>query len=426
MPEKLLPPVTLDMLRPSEDRSLDTNLRLLRFIGCFTGRGSLTLYRWIRKGWDLSDEDAQEMNYYIHCSIKSHYKLPQGTSPEEFYLNARKGPRRLIEHVGDLLPELKQSFELKDELINSSENPSDFFWYLSRPPKLIDKTLEFELQRDLVLSHISALINARTLRGKSRTVLADIQKLFIKGLFAPPIGGGENFFLESVHDDETNEVLGFREDMDHIPLTAHLKRRRFTVRTIPNIGYVYTSPRKKDDWTTMIKLLNMAQYTNKPIDISLAQDCIAMMFVPMDPHQDPEEVADRVVSVMQSGPKEIDHIDRENNVDTYGGQASNFTFGDRRKIWFRDDPVPFELVVQDATRYLNSELEVGTRDRETGIYNGRAHILREYKRLIPILPLLFPPEIYDRDPEVRLDLDKVVVNRMQLVAQERREMYKVA
>lgn len=411
--------ITTEIFVPIEEQTTRAGRQLMLLMGDFFGRGRLSLYRGISNGSIFPKEVAKEIDKWVLGSVRQNYGLPSRVDPQEFYMQQLRQTRALFRHIGNHLPELEQTLALKDEIMYLPDTPSYLVWLLSRPPKDINRRLAYETQREVPLLHISAMLNARALKRRSRTVIFETQNHLNQTVFEGPLGDGDDVCIESVHDDETNTVVGFREDMKKVPPTAHLKKIRFTVRNIPGIGPVYTSPRKKDDGVSTIKVLSKAQRNGGVIDINVVEDSIAMMIVPMNPHQSPEEVGERVVENLQSGPREIERIVQKDNVDDYRGGSPGFGFSYRRKIWFKGDPVHFELAIPDLKSYLNADLEVGTRDPGTGFYLGSAHDLYSLRRLAIVLPILYHQSIF------HIDFERPVVNRMQQIAQALRAMHRV-
>lgn len=434
-PEKIVP-VSLEMFIPEAGkRSTRTNRQLAHLMGDYFGRGRLHLYKGIRSGGalTLTGDTAIEINEYVFRQISETFNLPPRSDPQEFYMQQQKQARGVVGYVCQLLPEAAKDLELKDEIAYYSDRPSDVFELLSKPPDKIDSTLAYELQRHLLLAHISGFVNARTLNGRLTTSLAMIQKHFNQRLYEGLEGAGERFILESIHDDETNKVVDFPSGNKRIPPTAHLKQVPFTVRRIRGIGLVATSPRKKDDENAVVKALSEACDNGGVIDINSIQDGMGMMYVLMnnnlsEKQQDEqlEYLVGRVVGELQSSPLRIKKIRREDHVDADRGQSPDIQFK-RLIIDFEGESTPpLEMIFYNVKDYLNSRLEVGERNPETGLFMGQAYDLYALRRMYPVLPVLFPSEIYDRDPVRRLDLHRIVAKRSQMKAQELRSSYREA
>lgn len=421
MAEKVIP-ITLEMFNP-KDRSARTNRQLARFMAEFFGRGCLRLHRAMRSGRPLPAVTAEEVDEAVFASIRQIYGLPDQTDPQEFYLQQHRQGRGVMEYLGRLFPEVAGEIELKDEVTYFSDRPSDLFKLISRPSDRIDPVLAYELQRHVLFAHISGLSNARNLRIRAQSFLAGFQGLFNDKLFEGLEGAGDKYVLETVHDDETNEVIGFRDDMRTIPPTAHLKRIPEMVRSIPEIGLVRTKPRKKDDGNVVIKALVKALSNGGEIGIESVQDSIGMMFCLTDPHSSVEKLTDTVLEVLKSGPRKIVTINRRDQVRGNRGQSPKFNFT-RLEVQFEDMPTFFELVFRTAEQHVNSLLAVGKRDSK-GNFDGEAHLLYEARRASRILPIIIPKEVYDRDPDKPMDLDRVIVNRMKHIADDLRGRHRV-
>lgn len=416
--------VTAEMFLPNpEDRSDKTNLQLVRLMGSFLGRGRLRLCRMLRDGGVLSDDGAATVNVDVLNSVRRIYALPESTDPQEFYIQQLKQAAGVRKYYGELLPEVAQDLEGKNEVSLLSERPSDLVGLLFRRPETIDPILAYEAQQHVLLSHIAGMINARTLNGRLSTVLYDVNSLLNRRLFEGPEGTGHKIHTESYHDDEINDVVGFPHPKGKRPKTAHLKRVPFTARRIQDLGLVYAGPRKKDDRVSIVKCMAKS-LDNGVIDIDNdIQDGIGLEFVLMDNRTAPGQLVDQVISVIKSGPRKVDKVEfGDEKVEKNRGQATEFNFDKRVKIWFDGLPTSLEMTVFTLTNFLNYKLEVGTRDPQTGLYMGRAHELYELRRARKVAHVLFPREIYSDEA---FDLEDVFINRSKLVAQDLRTRYRV-
>lgn len=416
MAERILS-VTAEMFEfNAEDRSAKTNLQLARILGSFLGRGRLRLCRTLRDGGVLSDDMAAKVNDDVLNSVRRIYRLPDSTHPQGFYIQQLKQAAGVRRYYGEILPEVAQDLEGKNEISLLSERPSDLVRLLFRRPETIDPILAYEAQQHVLLSHIAGMINARTLNCRLSTVLYDVNSLLNQKLFEGPEGTGHKIHTESYHDDETNHVVGFPHRRDHKPPTAHLKHVPLTTRKIQDLGLVYAGPRKKDDRVSIVKCLAKSSDNGGAINVDNdIQDGIGLEFVLVEDCITPEQLIERVVSVIKSGPRKVARVKfRNNEVERNRGQAAEFGFDERVKIWFEDLPTSLEMTVFTLTNYLNSKLEVGTRDPRTGLYMGRAHELYELRRARRVSRLIFPN-----------DLDEAFINRSKLVAQDLRTRHKV-
>ncbi len=429
MPERIMP-VTAEMFIPrAEERSARTNLQLARLLGDTLGRGRLRFCRNIREGGILPEGVVDEINANVLESVRRRYGLPDSIDPQQFYMQQQKQAKGVRAYYGEILPEVAQDLEGKDEITLLSDRPSDLVRLLFRPSESIDSTLAYEAQQHVLLSHIAGMINARTLNGRLSTVLYDVHRLLNERLFEGPEGAGQKVFSESFHDDEGNQVVGFPDNQDRKPPTAHLKRVRFTVRRIRDLGLVYTSPRKKDDRISIVKCIAKSLENGGTINIDNdIQDGIGLEFVLMESHVTPKQLADQVISVIEDGSREVEFGSRKvdkveignKRVDKNRGQSAEFGFDERVKIWFEDLPTPLEMTIFVLTNYLNYKLEVGTRDPKTGLYMGMAHELYELRRARKVAQVLFREEIPHED------LDVAFINRSKLVAQDLRIRHKAA
>ncbi len=415
--------ITIEMFRarPAE-RLATTNKQIGCLMRDVIGQGRLRFCKEIKAGRVAGGFEAlaEEIDSYILGeSIPRIYALPESIDPQEFYLQQQRHATGVIEYYGEILPELP--LELKDEISLLSDRPSDLVRLLFRSPASIDPVLAYQAHRHILLSHLSGLNHSRTRNGRLRTVLSDVHHLLNEKLFEGVEGTGTRMVMESIHDDETNEVIGLSNNA-RVPLTAHRKRLGFNVRTIRDVGPVYTSTRKKDDRIVLIKVLAKARKNEGGIvDIKDVHDPIGIRFVLMGDAVAPEQLADLAVSTIQSGPNRLPKVEKVESKqrDVDHGQSPKYRDTSRR-VWFKDIPAPVELIFQTYKDYLNSILEVGTRDSETGLYMGRAHPLFGLRKARLAEPILFDPKIYP------LDFDAAFVKSSKSKAEELRSRYKVA
>ncbi len=445
--EQVIAPITPEWYKPynpqagkrSGDRSLVINVQLGLAIGRFYGKDAISACMNLAPKMDLPTEVADAINDHFFEASRQIYNLPGSrTFSQSFYMEQHKGAIAVPEYFGKLVPELKASFELKDEIKRFSDRPSDLLRKLSKvPPIEIDPTLAYEVRRHAILLYQLGIINSRSLKGRLLTVLSDIQNLLNQKLFVGPEGHGEDALLQSFHDDESNTVVGFPDRGDRRPLTAHLKALSLVVRRVDGMGVVLTGDRKKDDKVAIIKSWVKALDSGGRVHIDKAvQDSIGMTFTLMDDSVKPEELADLVVSVIQSGVEaslvskgsrkipRIMEVEKDDFTDADHGQSPQASFKVRRKIWFKGITTPVELIFRDRETYLNSELEVGERDPETGLYLGRAHDLFELRRALRVVRVPFPEEVYDRLTDDRLY--NSFVSQSKQVAFRLRSMHKAA
>lgn len=413
--------ITTEMIRCAGvgDRSIGTNKNLFGLLEEIIGKGGMRLCRTMRNGEQLDDEKARELDIHVLESIQLRYRLPDLSHAQEFYMQQQKPAVGVIDYYGELLPDVEKDLELKDEVTLLSDQPSDLMRLLFRRPESIDPTLAYETHRHVLLADIAGQINARTRIGRLRTVLSKVQHLLNEKLFEGPEGAGQRIISESFHDDDTNTVVGLLDRGDKKSRTAHLKRIPFVVRSIPDMGLVHTSPRKKDDRIAMVKCIAKAETNGGVVSIDSAQDGIGMIMALMDNLVTPEQLAERVVGIIESGPRKVVKVENDDDADHDHGQSIERSFNARRKIWFEGILTPIELIFYDRETYLNSRLEVGKRDGKTGLYLGRSHKLLEYRRAQKAARVLFPDPYYP-------DLDEIFVNQVKLVVREQREQFQVA
>lgn len=414
-------PITLEMFKPDPaDRSEETNNQLSQLMEDYLGVDRLRLHVRLKNGRPLSDKVARELDDYVFGSIRRINHLPEQSDARTFYIQQQRQAIRVIRYYGGLLPEIEQDLELKNEISMLSDNPSDLFRLLSVPHHQIDPILAYEGHRHALISIISSRHNAVTLSGRLRTVLSQTNQLFNRNLFEGPEGSGQRLKFDSIHDDETNTVVGYPEAGKQIPPTAHLKRVPLHVREVKGVGLVVTSPRKKDDAVAIVKSIAKARANGGTIDIEKdIEDGIGMIFALMEDKVKPTDLADMVVSIIENGPRKIVKVLIDNRVGKGRGQSQDLEF-ERRKIWFEDTPAPLELMFYDRKNYLNAMLEAGQRDPKTGLYLGGSHSLFELRRVIETAPILFPPSKYP------LNLGRVAANESKGMSVDLIGRYRIA
>lgn len=433
-------PIETELYKPgSLDRFFVDDSLLGRVTRRFCGGKTINLCRRMMAGGDssgFSEAEAKTIDTYFFRSSRRIYNLPKEWTPQTFYSQSRYEAITAIQYFGLLVPELAEDFELRDEIAQLSDRPSDLLRLLASPPKSINPTLTYETQRHAIVQYQLGMIKGRALNEGLRNILSDVQQLLNEELLEGPVGDGEHVFLESFHDDETNQVVGFPDRNDRRPLTAHLKRLRLVVRKIPEVGSVHKKPREKAWGPTIVKSWVKALKNGGAVHVNDAiQDSIGMRFVLMDDSVPPEQLADLVVSAIKSGIEsrlESNHqrkipniakVEKDDETGTDHGQSTEINFNARRKIWFDGIQTPIELIFYNREVYLNSRFEVGKRNPETGLHMGRSHDLFDLRKVREIVRVPFPETIF---PVSDYDLNAAFVNRDKQVAYGLINMYKAS
>lgn len=445
MTEAQIGPIAIEGYRPHfEEESFVVNPHLESIAVNHFGETSIAICRKIAAtNTTFSRKETKQINEFFLRSSKEIYHLPDWTHPQSFYMERKKAAIAGIQYFGQLVPELEEDFELRGEIAKLSDRPSDLLRYLTSPVSedplkrgAISQTLAYEAQRHAVLHYQLGIIESRALNAELCNLLADVQVLLNERLFAGVMGKGDPFIMESYHDDQTNRVVGFPDHGSERLLTAHLKRKRITVRNVPEIGLVHKKDREKELGPTIAKSWVKALNNGGVVHIDEAlQDSIGMRFVLMDDTVPPKQFADLVISVIQAGVdarldsnhpgalSKIVQVEDDPDTDTDHGQSSELNFNARKKIWFEGVSTPMELIFYDRETFLNSELEIGTQNSKTGLFMGRAHKLFELRRAREVIRVPFPKEIYPVDDYI---LNKAFVNQSKQVAYGRLNMYKAA
>lgn len=430
--ERDLPQITIEMFQPT-GRSEGADSQIAGLLRRAYGKKGLSFFNATRKGLEPHAQLGIATDGHFYGFIRQTYGLPEDINPQVFYLRQQSHAIQVIEYVlGTALPGYRHELGLKNEVSLYSESPTDLLRLLAYPDDGVNPTLKFELQRHLLLSHISASFNSRTLNGRLRTELSRVQMLLNRELYGGRIGDGEDFDVYALHEDGTNSAVQVlvtarqyvskqaRDICGIQPEGYHLKRHPFSLRRIGETdSLVYTNPRKKSDAASILKSLGKAVENGGVISpLSYVQDSLGIMFVAMGGESERGELVERATTVLQSHPSGVEEITEDHHVNQDRGQAGASDFA-RLYLKLTGISVPLELMFYTCLGYLNSEYEVGIRDAGTGIYPGRAHDLYELRRSLPVLPVLFPEEIYPVDTRV------AVLDRMATVAEELQARHRI-
>lgn len=425
MPETIRP-VTSEMLRPTmDDRSPYANRQLLYLIRDNFGSGvngepdGLRAYYRMGRGEELSRSEKREINSFVFRSIGQYFGVTDRSSCRMLYIQQQKDAINSVDHLREFLPEYSRELDLKNEIRTPSDSPVDLLELLSIPQDKIDPVLAFQIHRHALYSLIAGRHNSAVFDSRLNTIIQRQYKHLSRHLFKGQIGAGQTYYVYSAHDNETNEVVGFSSPDQTIPSTAHLKIIPIPVREIEGFGLVYTNPRKKNDSTVILKAQAMAHHNGGIIDPDGVKDRGGMEFVPMNMNVDLEELADRVIEEMKSGPYPPEKIKVDNQADQDRGQSSKLRMV-RRIIHFNGSPISFEFKFCNLENYINSLLEVGIKDPDSGLYDGMSYELYKPRRVQKVLRDVFPPVIYTQD------LEGASVKRNEWIAQDLRARYRAA
>lgn len=429
--------ITTEWYKPNPvDRSRAANYQIGRTMMQLYGMGNVNFYTLlIREGRISTCEEIEKLNNGFFESSRKIYKLPGRIDAESFYKQARDAAIAGIEYFGRLVPELAQDFELRNEIKHLSARPSDLLKYLVAPEKYY-QTLSYEGHRQGVMSFHAGMVLARSIIGNTDNLLSDVLNLLNEDYFKGPEGSGVPIDLESLHDDETNQMIGFPGLEKHRPYTAHLKRQRMIVREVEDIGYVHITPREKEWGSIFAKSWVKALNNGGTVHIDNAvQDNFGMRVVIMDDSIPSDQVADEVVSVIESGierrieekhprrmPKLV-KVERDNLTNGDHGQSKEVNINARRKLWFEGVATPLELLFYNRETFLNSRLEVGERNPQTGLFMGRAHPLYKLREGQMVIRVPFSESIYPVDDNV---INMAFVSESKQKAYGLRNMHKAA
>jgi hypothetical protein len=314
--------------------------------------------------------------------------------------------------------------------------------------------------------HLNALLAAdldlRNGMHDGLNKLSQIQRLLDMQLFEMPIGATEIVKIKALFYNQTNSV-GHLEGIDqakfdenNIPEGMHIKETEMSMRRIKGTDIrVYTSPDYKSMESSIIKSTRKA-LTNK---LNGGSDDILPTEYVLDTHRmlftvdgGPENegiVAERIKNILRdpknqeylakldySGepmidPKsrnfvgsliDIENFNKDNSIrKADDAQSSNVKFT-RFYANFDSLPVPIEIKVQGVKLFLNDEFEVGTQDKETGLYTGASHKIYEYNRSQQVqhyfLAVNESSEKINLQAEAQKTLEKIVCDLRQQTAKK--------
>jgi hypothetical protein len=418
-------PVSLDLFRPvNQEREISPALTDLLLT--FYGTKSRIYCEGVREG-RFSDitlmrlED--EIDAHFFETIDQTFRLrEQDINPRSFYNRQQQHAKQVVGQVIDQsLPDAQLSVGLKNEVSLYPEEPHELLVLLSAPESEIDPVLRFEVQRHLLLSHIAGSINSRSRNANLQSELFHIQKYLNKTLYSGRVGTGTHHEVYAEHDSLTNTALDIKDAPFDPNPGSHMKRHEFLTRFVEGVGPVLTMPRKKDDASAVLKAMRKAALNGgvvRPLDD--VQDNLGIMFVTLGNRDDtPERLQELVRERLARFPRSGIRFEQDNDVNGY--QSQQLSSGDflRLQVSYDDMPIPVELMFYKLGNYIDTQYQIGEKDEQNGVFNGRAHSLYRPTRILPILPYLFPESVYG------VDVRSYALARMEHVAEDLREKNRI-
>lgn len=422
MIKEQVPQLTLEMLKPdgrsaSSDESYRARIRLE--YGDAGQEFSESLLNGKPAG-DLISEYRERIGTHFFNFLAHTFGIPVSET-RVVYRDSRSVALGVVEGaLKRILPRASNLF--KDEVTTNSDEPIDFFYDLARAQNgQVTPRLEYDLRRHFILFNTDIELIAKSGNGQIGRDLADYQRLFDTRLYYRGLEGhDEEYSVYAYHDKETNRFLRLAGKWPRVPRgSERLLFHAYTARRIEGIGLVNTNIRQKNLEAATEKTLAKAHDPKNRgvINVDEVEDLAGFRWVALEEDmrrsgrskKQREFVRDRVNSEIQASNRGV-IIKPEDSVDSGRGQ-SKIVFG-RDKIFSEGSTVPIENIFFAFGDFLDQEYEVGTKDPETEIYNGRSHRLFDLRRIKPILPYLFTYSIH------RINTEAALLRRMEEVVEE--------
>lgn len=401
MKEKLS--LNISMFRSTEPGSLNPHLEgLLHTLG--------------GDSWDLMKEDQSrgkldESRDYVYRSAIDNYfyevlrdKLNLGRADMQTYFEGQQVVARDV--IEDIIKKYTPGLSTTHGLANEVSllcRPGEIFSFLARSSE-ISNVLRFEVTRHLLTSLTVAQHHAHSANGQLRYILSGAQSLMNKHLYAGPEGQTQTHHQYIVFDNETNSPLGVYNPGNLVNQGQHIKAFIANIRTLKPDGCnhsikdkeLFTDTRVKKPTPSFMKIVAKALLNGGELKVDGdVRDNMGMMMTVYGDQHDRDHLLERLHHVYSLHPNGIDRIEEDNKTEGDRGQAKvQFK---RMQVFLNGTEYPIEVMAYALLDYLRSRYEVGRINPSTGMYDGAAHSLYEFRRSIPVTGLLFPAEIYGVD-----------------------------
>lgn len=399
-----LPKRTLEMYN-ARGRSLEADAVYARWVRHFFGEPGLEFAEALRQGKLRSHqvEDFRDrIDTHYFNAFTNTYSVDGSITPKSAYLNAQEVALGVVRDcILKAFPRYEDDL-LRNEVALRSPSPTDLYYYMVLPDQ--GELGAYEVRRHFLLLNDSAAVDARSGNGNLAIPLSDINRLLDEELFER--GSGQPTTICADHDSQTNTVsrVSYVESEKPLP-NAIFRKHTLTAREIEGIGLVQTRVRQKDLVSAVEKMLSKAATNGGVLDPGSVNDLMGFTLIALGgtdsiSSQDQLDLLeDKTVDVLNSH-RYVTEFKPDNEADRDRGQAEvRFR---RLLVFLSDQPIPLEIIFYDALEYLNSISEVGVEDPKTGFYNGRDHDLYVLRRMYPIMPYVYPKEVYQRDAQAAL------------------------
>jgi hypothetical protein len=364
----------------------------------------------IRQPYRLAHFSLHQGTAFLHDRIaqqnarmrtfSSDEQIAEGTS----YRSQFNAADRFITYtIATAFPHRRNTADLLNETALLEPNSERALRYIDGT---VEPRLKFEVIRKLLLAGISKDIDDRSQVFQMRAELNTVQELLDRELFTGRMGQTWPTTTYTIHDNKTNLVLGVH---DVYPVLVkpgtHVKRFEQQMRYVGDVGFVLSSVREKTRESSIGKALRDAQRNlqKKGIDtispLQFIKDSMGLQFVVKGTVNNNEPrinvLREKVLTTLrkQYGDVQIIKRDHKPGQKDEGAQSTEFT-SQRIMVQIPGFPIPLELMFFGEADYINNKYHVGRKDRKTKQYpDGAAHSLYEIRRVMDILPVIYPEKV---------------------------------
>lgn len=359
-------------------------------------------------GFKWTKKLEAELNNNFFSVLRKEFKLKPGQEVE-FYRRQLKQANKIVSYLINELSLPEDMVALRNEVTLYSDSPA------LRLKKIadiggVDKTLRYEIARQMFLALAVAPLDARAVEDKLATRLTNLQDFLDDKLFVGKTGETIRRDVYAEHNNKTNAVN--RYDIGYPiknEMGSHIKKHGLKVRNTTTGLEVLTQARHKGETIALIKALEKALDRGGEVDVlGSVQDSIGIQLTIMGDDKDRNRFIEHFDSLIKTYDQ-YESTEDDSLPDADRGQ-NNGVFKARKKYYLKGLSVPVEVMFFSLPEYLDYSYEVGDG------YNGRAHRLYELRRTIRAASRLFPKEIYGKD----FNIDSMVRERMLMVSDELR------
>ncbi len=402
---------------------------------------------------------ARQIDDYFYGMYAERFEMPYETEDDRenvenfFFENQDYASDAMHDFLMKTMPKRVNHFDERTEVRLNKRRPSDLLHYLFSPD--VHPTLKFELQRQLLLAHVSAEIAMMERSYKLGKALKRMQDMFDIYLFDGKIGEvGPQITIRALHDRDTNEAIAiggavppavrqpkntiekeypFRMRRARVPITEidpSTGEKKTTIRLID----VHTHAHKKDRVSAILKIVRRAEEERKKerqgvLDPAIhVQDMIRMRFIVNGDENDLSVFRKRVHEIVRNPisqqfigrlkPEPYDIID-DSKTNGTAGQSPSYNCK-RDLVHLAELPRYIEFKYFTPKDHIDAQYEVGTKvnDRWSG---ASWRIMKAYE-LMEVLDTLLPNRFYGHIPNPNYLRNIVLEHVDDIVEQQRHEL----